>query len=45
MGVPLAYMYCEEDKVAELLLALHQLKPIARDKKVVELLELVGTKA
>ncbi len=39
MGVPLAYMYCEDDKVAALLLALHKMKPGARDRKVVELLE------
>jgi transcriptional regulator with XRE-family HTH domain len=38
LGVPLAYMYCEDDKVAALLLALHKLKPGARDKKVAELL-------
>ena len=38
MGVPLSYLYCEDDKVAALLLALHQLKPAARDKKVTELL-------
>ncbi len=38
LGVPLAYLYCEEDKVAALLLALHQLKPAARDRKVAELL-------
>ena len=38
MGVPLAYMYCEDDKVAALLLALHQMKPGARDRKVAELL-------
>jgi transcriptional regulator with XRE-family HTH domain len=38
LGVPLAYLYCEEDNVAALLLALHQLKPAARDRKVAELL-------
>ena len=38
LGVPLAYLYCEDDNVAALLLALHQLKPAARDKKVTELL-------
>ncbi len=36
--VPLAYMYCEDDKVAALLLALHKMKPAARDRKVAELL-------
>ena len=38
MDVPLAYLYCEDDKVAELLLALHQMKPAARGRKVAELL-------
>jgi transcriptional regulator with XRE-family HTH domain len=41
LGVPLAYMYCEDDKVAALLLTLHKLKPGARDRKVAELLGLV----
>lgn len=39
MSAPLAYLYCEDDKVAALLLALHQIKPAARDRKVAELLE------
>jgi transcriptional regulator with XRE-family HTH domain len=38
LGVPLAYLYCEDDNVAALLLALHQLKPGARDRKVAEML-------
>jgi transcriptional regulator with XRE-family HTH domain len=38
MGAPLSYLYCEDDKVAALLLALHQMKHAARDKKVAELL-------
>ncbi|MEY2860486.1 MAG: hypothetical protein RL392_944 [Pseudomonadota bacterium] len=42
MGAPLAYLYCEDDKVAALLLALHQLKPGARDRKVAELLGMMG---
>jgi transcriptional regulator with XRE-family HTH domain len=36
MGAPLSYLYCEDDKVAALLLALHQMKPVARDRKVAE---------
>lgn len=36
MGAPLCYLYCEDDKVAALLLALHQMKPAARDSKVAE---------
>ena len=42
LGVPLVYLYCEDDKVAALLLALHKLKPGARDRKVAELLGLQG---
>ena len=42
LGVPLAYMYCEYDKVAALLLALHKLKSGARDWKVTEMLGQVG---
>ncbi len=38
LGAPLSYLYCEDDKVAALLLALHQMKPAARDRKVAELL-------
>jgi len=38
MGAPLSYLYCEDDKVAELLLALHQMKPTARDRTVAEML-------
>lgn len=36
MGAPLSYLYCEDDKVAELLLALHQMTPAARDRTVKE---------
>ena len=38
LGAPLTYLYCEDDKIALLLLELHQLEPIARDRKVDELL-------
>jgi hypothetical protein len=41
LDVPLAYLYFEDDKVIALLLALHKLKPVARDRKVAELLELL----
>ena len=34
MGVPLSYLYCEDDTVAALLLALHQMKPAARERAV-----------
>ena len=36
MGAPLSYLYCEDDKVAALSLALHKMKPAARDRKVQE---------
>lgn len=35
LGVPLAYLYCEDDEVAELLLALRMLSPLARHRTVV----------
>ena len=38
MGVPLAYLYCEDDKVAALLLALHQMKPAERQRKLQDIL-------
>ena len=41
-GAPLSYLYCEDDKVAALLLALHQMKPAARDRKAAELLDQIG---
>ena len=34
LGVPLTYLYCEDDKIASLLLALHRLGAKAREKKV-----------
>lgn len=34
LGVPLTYLYCEDDKIASLLLALHRLGAKARDRKV-----------
>lgn len=38
LKVPLAYLYCEDDQVAELLLALHRLRPAERDRKVQDIL-------
>lgn len=40
--VPLTYLYCEDDKVAELLLALHRLSAEERNRKVEEFLGLMG---
>ena len=34
LGVPLTYLYCEDDKVAALLLALHRLSAGERNRKV-----------
>lgn len=34
LDVPLTYLYCEDDKVASLLLALHRLEPGARNRRV-----------
>ncbi|QOQ80735.1 helix-turn-helix transcriptional regulator [Comamonas thiooxydans] len=34
LGVPLAYLYCEDDEVAELLLALRRLKSSVRLQRV-----------
>lgn len=39
MGVPLTYLYCEDDNVASLLLALHRLGTRERGIKVREFLE------
>ena len=34
LGVPLAYLYCEDDELAELLLALRLLSPSARSRTI-----------
>ena len=39
LGVPLAYMYCEDDRVASLLLALHRLGKAERNQRVQEFIE------
>jgi transcriptional regulator with XRE-family HTH domain len=36
MGAPLSYLYCEDDHIAELLLALHQLDSGPRNRAVKE---------
>ena len=36
LEVPLTYLYCEDDKVAELLLALHRLSAEERNRQVEE---------
>jgi transcriptional regulator with XRE-family HTH domain len=42
LGVPLTYLYCEDDKVAALLLALQRLKPAVRNRRVEEFLNLLS---
>ena len=42
MGAPLSYLYCEDDKVADLLLALHQMKPAVRERAVSDFLAQVS---
>ena len=44
LGVPLTYLYCEDDKIAALLLALHQMEPKTRDGKVQEFMGQLGAK-
>ena len=43
LDVPLSYLYCEDDKIALLLLRLHRLNDRQRSAKVEILLELVAT--
>ena len=42
MGVPLSYLYCEDDKMAALLLALHRLSGGERNRRVVEFMGQLG---
>ena len=42
LGVPLSYLYCEDDRVALLLLKLNQLAPEQRSTKVEEFLAQLG---
>lgn len=39
LGVPVTYLYCEDDKVAALLLALHRLSAGERNRKVHEFIQ------
>ncbi len=38
LGAPLTYLYCEDDDIADLLLALHRLGPSERGRKIRELM-------
>lgn len=42
LGAPLAYLYCEDDKVAALLLALHKLGIGERNRQVQKFVELLS---
>lgn len=42
MGVPLAYLYCEDEQVASLLLALHHAKPADRQVTITKLFQEMG---
>lgn len=44
MGAPLAYLYCEDDKVAALLLALHKLGTGERNRQIQKFTEQLATK-
>lgn len=39
MGAPLSYLYCEDDKMASLLLALHRLSAPERNRQVQKFVE------
>lgn len=39
LGVPLAYLYCEDDNTAKLLLALHKLNPAQRELRIQQFIE------
>jgi transcriptional regulator with XRE-family HTH domain len=42
MGVPLAYLYCDDEQVASLLLALHHAKPADRKISIAKLCQELG---
>lgn len=44
MGAPLAYLYCEDDKVAALLLALHKLGTVERNRQIQRFTEQLSAK-
>jgi len=41
LGVPLAYLYCEDDEVAHVLMRLSKLKPTTRKQTLSRLLEAI----
>lgn len=44
LGAPMTYLYCEDDNVASLLLALHRLKPAMRNCKIDDFLAQLNAK-
>ena len=42
LGVPLAYLYCDDEQVASLLLALHHAKPADRKIAIAQLIQELG---
>ncbi|WP_294767581.1 helix-turn-helix transcriptional regulator [uncultured Rhodoferax sp.] len=44
MGAPLAYLYCEDDRVAALLLALHRLGTGERNRQIQRFIEQLASK-
>ena len=43
LGAPITYLYCEDDNLAALLIALHQLKPVIRNCKIEDFLAQLNT--
>lgn len=41
LGVPLSYIYCDDDHVADLIVKLHTLEPSLRALKILEILPLI----
>lgn len=42
LGVPMMYLYCEDEQVAQLLLAIHRLDPTKRPQRVEQFLEMLA---
>lgn len=43
LNVPLSYLYCEDDRIALLLLGIHRLEPVPRAQRIDQLLDLLMT--
>lgn len=42
LGVPMIYLFCEDDQLAQLLLAIHRLDPTQRPQRVEQFLDLLA---